>query len=73
MAGLLQEDNGNTSSIRVMSFISLFASIGSGAITLLQPAATESQTGLFMTLMFLVGAFAPKAIQKVAESKLTKG
>lgn len=67
--GFLDEDNGTKSSMRLMCFISLMAAIGFGAITLLR-AGTDGSTGLFMTMGFLLGAFAPKALQKVVEEKL---
>ncbi len=77
--------------MRLMSMISLGASIMFGVLTLgsslhgtllgtqknADPSA-ESDTaktggntnGLILTAMFLVGAFAPKAVQKFAENKI---
>ncbi len=90
-SGFLEEDSGVRSSMRLMSMISLGASIMFGVLTLgsslhdtlwgTQQAAvvsTESNTakangntnGLILTAMFLVGAFAPKAVQKFAEQKI---
>lgn len=67
-AGFFQEDNGHKSSMRLMCFTSLLASIMFGIITILYGGpGTE---GLFITFGFLLGAFAPKAIQKFAESKI---
>lgn len=67
--GFLQEDENTNSSMRLMCFISLFAAIGFGVITLINPQ-TEGSTGLFITMGFLLGAFAPKALQKMLEEKL---
>lgn len=69
--GFLQEDPHANSSMRLMCFISLFAAIGFGTITILGKA-TDGSTGLFMTMGFLLGAFAPKALQKVMEDNLPK-
>lgn len=71
VVGFLDEDSGTKSSMRLMCFISLVASIGFGMITLLRPG-TDGSTGLFMTMGFLLGAFAPKALQKFMEEKLPK-
>lgn len=72
MAGVLQEDNGNGSTTRVMSFISLFASIVFGAATLYVAALyrVDPSTGVYLTTFFGLGAFAPKVVQKFAEQKL---
>lgn len=67
--GFLDEAPGQQSSIRVMSFIALIASIAFGLITLLHQKA-NSENGLYLTSFFLIGAFAPKALQKFAETKL---
>ncbi len=72
--GFLEENNGTRSSMRLMSIISLGASIMFGVLTL----GAESDTakaggntdGLILTGMFLIGAFAPKAVQKFAENKI---
>ncbi len=73
ISGFLKEENGNKSCIRLMSFISLFASMAFGYVTLVMPNEnTDGQTGLIITLMFLLGAFAPKAVQKLAETKLSE-
>jgi len=63
MSKFLEDNQGNQSSIRLMSFISLFAAIGSGYITL----TNAPQDGVMITFAFLLGAFAPKALQKYVE------
>ncbi len=73
MAGILQEDNGNGSTMRVMCFVSLIASLAIGAATLYVSAkyrGVDPGTGIYMTTLFLISAFAPKALQKFAEQKL---
>ena len=66
--GFLQEDNGNNSSIRLMSFVALIASIVFGLISILHKDA--SVNGLYITFGFLLAAFAPKALQKFAEKRI---
>ena len=68
--GVLSEDNGNKSAMRVMCFMSLLASMGFGTITLVMPGANAVQ-GVYITFAFLLGAFAPKALQKFAETKIS--
>lgn len=67
-AGFLQEDNGNNSSMRLMSFVALIASIVFGLITILHKDAGVN--GLYITFGFLLAAFAPKALQKFAEKRI---
>lgn len=69
--GFMDDDSGNKSSMRLMCFISLLAAIGFGAVTLLNKA-TDGGIGVYITLSFLLGAFAPKAVQKVMEKPPTK-
>jgi len=64
--GFLDETVGVRSSMRLMCFVSLLAAVAFGALTLLNEAATD---GEMITLMFLTGAFAPKAVQKFAEKQ----
>jgi hypothetical protein len=64
-AGMFQEDNGNSSAMRLMCVISLLASIWFAWLTI----QTESEFGLYITFGFLLGAFAPKAVQKLVEVK----
>jgi len=70
--GFFEEDNGARSEMRLMCFVSLLAAIGFGLLTILLSAAGKSDggNGLFITFGFLVGAFAPKAVQKFAEQKM---
>lgn len=72
--GMFQESPGATSSMRIMSFISLIASITFALMTFIIMIfidATKlviiSNSGYILTLVFLVGAFCPKVIQKFAE------
>jgi hypothetical protein len=65
-ATFFQEDNGNSSSMRLMCFVSLIASVLFGVLTIY----TNSQEGILVTFGFLLGAFAPKAVQKFAEQKV---
>jgi hypothetical protein len=71
-AGFFEDDVGNLSSMRLMCVIALVASIGFGLITTLHPAASQDENGLYITFAFLLGAFAPKALQKVVEAKMSK-
>lgn len=61
-----KEDNGNLSSMRLMCFISLLASMLFGVLTIY----TKNTDGIIITFGFLIGAFAPKAVQKFAEQKV---
>ena len=70
--GIFEESENNKSTMRVMCFISLLTSILFGIITLLHAGAAANANGLYITAMFLVGAFAPKAVQKFAERKFTE-
>uniref|UniRef100_Q3APM9 Uncharacterized protein n=1 Tax=Chlorobium chlorochromatii (strain CaD3) TaxID=340177 RepID=Q3APM9_CHLCH len=71
-ARFFEEDNGSLSSMRLMSFVALIAAILFGALTLTFDTSENNGTGLYITLMFLVSAFAPKAVQKFAEQKLNE-
>ncbi len=53
----------------MMSVIALVASIVFGFITIMHKAAREGENGLYITIAFLIAAFAPKALQKFAELK----
>jgi len=64
MGKMFEDDFGNSSSIRMMSFVSLLSAIAFGLLTI----KTGNQDGLTLSAMFLVGAFAPKVVQKFAEN-----
>ncbi len=64
----LTDDNGNISSMRIMSFMALIAAIVFGALTINMGAGTDQ--GVYITFGFLLAAFAPKALQKFAEIKI---
>ena len=68
--GFLEEAPGRKSSMRAMSFVSLLASIMFGTITILVASDETQQSGIFLTFGFLLAAFAPKALQKFAETKV---
>ncbi len=70
-SGVFRDDTGNASSMRVMSFMSLFAAFGTAAVLLVKNP-TDATTGLYLFSGFMIGAFVPKAIQKFAEQKITK-
>jgi len=63
-----QEDNGNKSSMRLMCFVALIASIIFGVLTIY----TGNKDGIIITFGFLIGCFAPKAVQKFAEQKVNR-
>lgn len=65
--GFLEDDKGNPSSMRLMSVIALIASTTFGMLTILHPIASKEANGLYITVAFLLAAFAPKALQKFAE------
>lgn len=59
------DDNGKSSSMRLMSFISLIAAIVFASLTMtLKDSKSE---GIYLTTSFLIAAFAPKAVQKFVE------
>lgn len=66
--GYLTDDKGHPSSMRLMSFVALSAAIAFGLIVLLHEGA-NALNGLYLTIAFLLAAFAPKALQKFAEAK----
>ncbi|WP_419949161.1 hypothetical protein [Candidatus Palauibacter sp.] len=67
--GFLEDHHGNPSSMRLMSITSLVASIIFGVLSVLHPGARGETNGLYITMAFLVAAFAPKALQKFAEAR----
>ena len=70
--GYFQEDNGTYSSMRLMCFVSLLAAMTFGALTISLNAygKADGGNGIYITFGFLIGAFAPKAVQKFAEQKI---
>ena len=67
--GYLEDHNGQPSSMRLMSMIALIASIVFGFIALLHPGVSNEANALYIPTLFLIAAFAPKALQKFAESR----
>ena len=67
--GYFTEDNGNKSWMRAMCFVDLLTAIACAMISLLVGGA-NSVNGIYLTSIFVVAAFAPKAVQKFAEQKI---
>jgi hypothetical protein len=65
--GFLQDDHGTWSSMRLMCFTSLLAAMVFGLLTVLGKSGPD---GVTITVAFLVGAFAPKAVQKFVEMRI---
>ena len=66
---MFKEDNGNISSLRIMSFTSLMAAILTGCyIVYMNPV--DASNGIYIFTAYLVGAFCPKVLQKFAEEKI---
>ena len=61
------DNQGNPSSMRLMSFLALLIAGGLAAIEVFGWGSGGSKTEL--VLYFLVAAFAPKSVQKFAEKK----
>ena len=73
MPGILQEDNGNKSTMRVMCVSSFVVAVALAGATLWFSSTSQFfdvSTGIYFGTAFLVGAFAPKALQKFAEEKV---
>jgi len=66
-AGIFEDDHGNHSYMRVMSFLSFLMSCIVAGLMFFRPPA-DSFTGLYIFSGFLVGGFVPKMIQKFAEN-----
>ena len=66
--GFLEEAPEKNSAMRAMSLIALLASIIFGIITICSPGVNQ-ENGMFITAFFLLAAFAPKTLQKFAETK----
>jgi hypothetical protein len=69
MTGYLEESEGNKSTMRLMSLMMAIATICSGFITILS-VAPDKTAGLYITGLFAVAAFCPKALQKFMEAKV---
>ena len=67
-AEFVQDNNGQYSAMRAMSFIALIAAIVFGAIAII----SNNSAGKDITTAFLAAAFAPKAIQRFAEGSPPK-
>ena len=66
---MFTEDNGNVSSLRVMSFTCLVAAIVTGCyIAYKNPV--DASNGIYIFTAYLVGAFCPKVLHKFAEQKI---
>jgi hypothetical protein len=69
--GFFQEDNGNYSMMRLMSFIALLSAMGWALIVgLCIPVEKMNEWHFLMFLAFLTVSFAPKVFQKFAEQKM---
>ena len=66
--GYLTDDHGHPSSMRLMSMLALTAAIAFGLITVLAKDVNQ-ENGLYITVLFVLAAFAPKALQKFAEAR----
>ena len=64
---LFSDDQGNPSSMRMMSMLALVVAAGLAAVEVFGWGSGEDNTEL--VLYFLVAAFAPKAVQKFAETR----
>ena len=65
--GLLTDAQGKRSTMRLMSFIALIASIWFALMTLTD-SNTTSNEGVYITTAFLLAVFVPKTIQKFIEN-----
>ena len=65
--GWFTDDQGNPSSMRLMSILALIVAAGLACVEAFGWGSGRGKTEL--VLYFLVAAFAPKAVQKFAETK----
>ena len=66
-SGVFQDDNGNSSYMRVMSFLSFIMAVVIALLMFFRPPI-DPFNGLYIFSGFLIGGFVPKAIQKFAEN-----
>ena len=71
-AEFLEEDNGNRSETRLMCFLSLLFSFAMSLLTVQLEDSGAREIGLLLSMAFLLGAFAPKVLQKYAEEKIDR-
>ena len=64
--GWLTDDEGNPSSMRLLSTASFFVAVAFGGFIAVGHVGTDR---LELVIYFLVAAFAPKAVQKFAEKR----
>lgn len=64
--GWLTDDQGNPSSMRLLSTASFFVAVAFGGLIAVGHVGTDR---LELVIYFLVAAFAPKAVQKFAEKR----
>ncbi len=65
----LEETPGVSSSMRLMCMFSFWAAVMFGLLTIVKSAGDQ---GFWITLTFICGAFAPKAVQKFAEIQVNR-
>ena len=65
--GFFCDDEGNPSSMRLMSMLSLLVAAALATVEVMAWGSGEGHSEL--VLYFLIGAFAPKAVQKFAERR----
>ena len=63
MNEFLKDNDNKFSSMRIMSLLSLFASFYFSFLSI----KLDSEIGLYIVSMFVIGAFAPKVVQKYVE------
>lgn len=69
--GWLEDNQGNPSAMRAMSMLSLFTAITFASFVVFSCAddITINEDIRWLITIFLLAAFAPKAVQKFAENK----
>ena len=68
IAKMLEDSNGNTSSMRVMSVVALIEACAIGGYMVVEPPS-DPATGIYVFTAFLIAAFAPKTLQKFVENR----